>query len=167
MTRTRTFLPIALALACALPGPWLASAAAQAPGASQGSAGARVRCNTDQRRVEQVRASRSFVEAFSAAFSSHNCASVQSVLSRLMSAEVTGGRKLKSAAALDPVAAAKERSAAHADAEFSRELAQALAGEAHPLRRKLIEAAQLDAFGHYAARDLLIEELRAETGGPP
>lgn len=157
--------PSAWACACLLFVHPVAAAAPPGQGGPAAAPSARVRCATDSRRVEGMRASRSFIDALTASFSSENCNSVLSVLALLVDGEVEGGRKLRTPGTLDPQAAASEREAAHADPAFARGLAAALEGETHPLRRQLIEAAQLDAFGSYAARDLVIQQIRSQAGG--
>lgn len=98
---------------------------------------------------------------FSRPLSSEHCGSMVSVLKLLSGSAVTGGRRLEQGQATSPAAAQAELAAARAEDEFKKTLARELEGESDPSRRLLIEAATLHEFGHFKARDLLLDQLRA------
>jgi hypothetical protein len=102
-----------------------------------------------------------FAALAQAAFSSTRCSAALAVIKLVGSAPRTGGRKLEEGAGFNAEAAASQRNLAATDPAFAAALAQELQGETDPHRRLLREAALLHDHGHYAARDLLVRQLRA------
>jgi len=88
------------------------------------------------------------------------CTGLAAVINWIPNNAKAGGRKLEGDRALNVSEAQKERSSAQADPEFQAALQQALDNESDTLRRLALEAAVLHDFGFYAARDLIIEQIR-------
>jgi hypothetical protein len=99
---------------------------------------------------------------FSTPWDATRCSSLLSVMKLAGSTAKKGGRKLEGDKPLDVKAAEQERAAAKADPEFAKLLAIELKGETDPARALLREAALLDDDGKFKARDLLLQQLRAE-----
>lgn len=89
------------------------------------------------------------------------CTSLRNVFARLFGASASAGKKLEQDQALNVAAATKERQDALADADFAAALKDVQTGETDPLRRLLLEAALHEEYGNYAARDLLLRDIRA------
>ena len=96
-----------------------------------------------------------------------DCNSIRAVLSRLGSTTKAGGRKLEGDKPQNVAAAEQERRRALADPAFKAQFDALLAAESDPLRRQLLEAALLDQYGHYLARDLLLRQISASLGLDP
>lgn len=92
--------------------------------------------------------------------SESTCDSLASVFSRLSNKSKPGGRKLEESRPLDRNSAADQLNMAQRDSDYIDDLKQALSGEVDPLRRRIIEAAILDKFEYYLARDLVLQELK-------
>lgn len=95
---------------------------------------------------------------------SASCNSLQNVLRRLAGTSTSAGKKLEGDKPLDVAAATRERQQAHADPEFAKALQEAQAPESDALRRLVLEAALLEEFGHFAARELVLREAQALLG---
>lgn len=86
------------------------------------------------------------------------CDSMITVLRKLVSNHRTGGRQLEPDKAAGPDAVREQLQEAMGDAAFVAEL-KAIGAEADPLRKGLLEAILLDAYGYYAARDARLNEI--------
>jgi hypothetical protein len=95
------------------------------------------------------------------------CTSLNAVIKRLFSTTKAGGRKLENDKPLDVAAAEAERKKALADHDYVDMLKPLLADETDPVRRLLLEAAVLDDFGYYQARDLLLQQIATRLGIAP
>jgi hypothetical protein len=93
------------------------------------------------------------------------CNSLATVFARLAHRARSGGRKLEPERGFDAVAAQRQLDVARANAEYRAEVTAAQNSETDPLRRAVLEAAVLDDFGHYQARDLLIEQVSRQLEG--
>lgn len=88
------------------------------------------------------------------------CNSLLNIFKRLAGSGSAGGKKLEDDKPFDSAGAAQERQAARADAEFAGALKALQATETDPLRLLVLEAALLDEFGYYAARELVLREAQ-------
>ena len=148
---------------------WLALVLSAAGGTAQAASGAdpdeRKPCSVAEVKADWRKAVKSgVVTALSLQFSSAHCGSLRAVMARLADSTVVGGRKLEGGKPFDQRGAEQQLAAAGTSQEYQRVLQAELAGEADPARRLLIEAATLHEFGHYLARDLILQRLQAGSG---
>ena len=124
----------------------------------------RLRCEAEGGQTKVVQASPALVEALARNFVSSECSGYLAVVAKLANQPKKGGKQLKAPATLGEQAA-QERAAAQANPKYIKALTAALEGETSPLRRKIIEAAELENFEKYSASELLVIQILAEIGG--
>ena len=105
-------------------------------------------------------ASSSLWDKLTAGLKSSRCSSVISVLTRMSGKKVSAGRKLEPDRPLDVDEAKAEYGDALADPEIKAQIAKETSGVSDADQRTLLEAAVMDEFAMYKARDLLIARLR-------
>lgn len=145
--------------ACLLLAAWGAQAQPASAPVSASASAPRPRCTVEATVAQLQKAPRL---AGGYALTGDSCHSLRQVFARLLGSSTGAGLKLEKDKALNLPAAQQERSRGLADAEFAAALAGAQAGESDPLRRLVLEAALHEEFGHYAARDLLLRDLRQQ-----
>jgi hypothetical protein len=150
------FLSIAVTSAAVGAGP---DAGSQAPATSP-----RLRCVADDGKSKVVQASPALFDALARNFFSSECEGYLTVVAKLANQQKKAGKQLKGSATLEQQAA-QERAAAQANPDYAKALTAALEGETSPLRRKIIEAAELENFGKYSASEVLVNQILAEIGG--
>ena len=150
------FLLITLSSAALGAGP---DASSQAPTGSP-----RLRCVAEDGQAKVIQASPALFEALARNFVSSECEGYLAVFAKLANQQKKAGKQLKGSAAQEQQAA-QERAAAQANPVYVKALTAALEGEASPLRRKIIEAAELENFGKYSASEFLVIQILAENGG--
>ena len=131
---------------------------------SQAPSSPRLRCVAEDGQAKVVQASPALFEALKRNFVSSECEGYLTVFAKLVNQQKKAGKQLKGSATLEQQAA-QERAAAQASPEYVNALTAALEGETSPLRRKIIEAAELENFGKYSASEVLINQILAEIGG--
>lgn len=97
--------------------------------------------------------------------SSSNCRSILAVLRMATSSKMTGGSQLKTGSGPDPAAAQAEIDGLRGNGDFGSEY-QSLSTLPPGSQRLMLEAALFHRHGAYTARDLRIEQARAQGGKP-
>ncbi len=102
-------------------------------------------------------------EKLSKGFTTGSCANVRAVVVQLSQQKRKAGRELEPDRPLDRKAAEAELAKANQDQEYVASLKKDMDGEADPTRRLVLQAAWLNEFGFFKARDYILTQVVASV----